>query len=37
MNLMQGTDLKKIATKMGGASGGELKVSLSLLFLIHFV
>ncbi len=34
---MQGTDLKKIATKMGGASGGELKVSLSLLFLIHFV
>jgi 26S proteasome regulatory subunit T6 len=29
MNLMRGIDLKKIAEKMGGASGAELKVSLS--------
>jgi 26S proteasome regulatory subunit T6 len=27
MNLMRGIDLKKIAEKMGGASGAELKVS----------
>jgi 26S proteasome regulatory subunit T6 len=26
MNLMRGIDLKKIAEKMGGASGAELKV-----------
>ncbi len=37
MSLMQGIDLKKIATKMGGASGAELKVSLSFLFFINFV
>lgn len=28
MNLMRGIDLKKIAEKMNGASGAELKVSL---------
>ena len=27
MNLMRGIDLKKIAEKMNGASGAELKVS----------
>lgn len=32
MNLMRGIDLKKIAEKMGGASGAELKVFLSSLF-----
>ena len=30
MNLMRGIDLKKIAEKMNGASGAELKVLLSL-------
>lgn len=28
MNLMRGIDLKKIAEKMNGASGAELKVSI---------
>lgn len=28
MNLMRGIDLKKIAEKMNGASGAELKVNL---------
>lgn len=30
MNLMRGIDLKKIAEKMNGASGAELKVSFTL-------
>jgi len=30
MNLMRGIDLKKIAGKMNGASGAELKVLFSL-------
>lgn len=34
MNLMRGIDLKKIAEKMGGASGAELKVFLSSLSLV---
>ena len=31
MNLMRGIDLKKIAEKMNGASGAELKVQVYLL------
>jgi ATP-dependent 26S proteasome regulatory subunit len=30
MNLMRGIDLKKIAEKMNGASGAELKVGTSI-------
>lgn len=30
MNLMRGIDLKKIAEKMNGASGAELKVCFAL-------
>jgi len=37
MNLMRGIDLKKIAEKMGGASGAELKVCLSLLCFFSFL
>ena len=33
MNLMRGIDLKKIAEKMNGASGAELKVMLCLFSL----
>lgn len=33
MNLMRGIELKKIAEKMGGASGAELKVSFPHVFL----
>jgi ATP-dependent 26S proteasome regulatory subunit len=33
MNLMRGIDLKKIAEKMHGASGAELKVP--LIFFIN--
>lgn len=33
MNLMRGIDLKKIAEKMNGASGAELKVCSTLLSL----
>lgn len=33
MNLMRGIDLKKIAEKMGGASGAELKVATNLQYL----
>lgn len=37
MNLMRGIDLKKIAEKMGGASGAELKViSGPILFFFTF-
>ena len=33
MNLMRGIDLKKIAEKMNGASGAELKVySICIMF-----
>jgi ATP-dependent 26S proteasome regulatory subunit len=31
MNLMRGIDLKKIAEKMNGASGAELKVRSSFI------
>ena len=34
MNLMRGIDLKKIAEKMNGASGAELKVYLLYLYMI---
>lgn len=34
MNLMRGIDLKKIAEKMNGASGAELKVFFTL-FALH--
>lgn len=40
MNLMRGIDLKKIAEKMGGASGAELKVldhSFPFCILFYFV
>lgn len=33
MNLMRGIDLKKIAVKLNGASGAELKVKCTLLYL----
>ena len=33
MNLMRGIDLKKIAEKMNGASGAELKVCLVLAYM----
>lgn len=36
MNLMRGIDLKKIAEKMNGASGAELKVLLNLFLLGEF-
>lgn len=36
MNLMRGIDLKKIAEKMGGASGAELKVLFFLLIFLTF-
>ena len=32
MNLMRGIDLKKIAEKMNGASGAELKVRFPILY-----
>lgn len=34
MNLMRGIDLKKIAEKMGGASGAELKVITGPIMLL---
>lgn len=37
MNLMRGIDLKKIAEKMNGASGAELKVLLNLFLLGEFI
>lgn len=37
MNLMRGIDLKKIAEKMNGASGAELKVLLKLFLLGEFI
>lgn len=36
MNLMRGIDLKKIAEKMNGASGAELKVCSVTSFLFFF-
>lgn len=33
MNLMRGIDLKKIAEKMGGASGAELKVGWIFIYV----
>lgn len=35
MNLMRGIDLKKIAEKMNGASGAELKVSSSHVISLY--
>lgn len=35
MNLMRGIDLKKIAEKMNGASGAELKVCLVFTFICY--
>lgn len=32
MNLMRGIDLKKVAEKMNGASGAELKVNIFLAY-----
>jgi ATP-dependent 26S proteasome regulatory subunit len=37
MNLMRGIDLKKIAEKMNGASGAELKVCFMLDDCIFYV
>jgi len=38
MNLMRGIDMKKIAEKMNGASGAELKVFFSLYqFLLYLL
>ena len=37
MNLMRGIDLKKIAGKMNGASGAELKVLFSLYQYILYL
>ena len=35
MNLMRGIDLKKIAEKMHGASGAELKVCFTPTYYLH--
>lgn len=35
MNLMRGIDLKKVAEKINGASGAELKVLISVLIVSH--
>lgn len=37
MNLMRGIDLKKIAGKMNGASGAELKVCLLLVLVLSHI
>jgi len=37
MNLMRGIDLKKIAEKMNGASGAELKVKCFLFLYFYLV
>ena len=34
MNLMRGIDLKKIAEKMNGASGAELKVCFHFIYFL---